>query len=46
MADLFYFCRWLFRWLVAKPTARFFRTLRQELRRYLRRRAPDPRWKE
>ena len=32
------FCAWLFRWLAVKPTGLYFRTLRHELRRYMRRR--------
>lgn len=32
MSDFLAFCAWLFRWLVAKPIALFFRVLRQELR--------------
>ncbi|WP_034260924.1 hypothetical protein [Actinospica robiniae] len=38
MRDFQAFCVWLFQWLVAKPIALFFRVLRQELLRGLRRR--------
>jgi hypothetical protein len=38
MSDFPAFCVWLFQWLVAKPIALFFRVLRQELLRGLRRR--------
>jgi hypothetical protein len=39
VSDFAAFCAWLWRWLVAKPVALFFRILRQELRRILGRRS-------